>query len=420
MKTIAILGMGNRGHIYAYHFTKAGAKIVAVCDLNESVLENVQKKYNVDKSMCFTSDKEFFSKGKIADGLIIATQDRDHYEHALAAIDLKYDILLEKPVSPFYEECKDIYEKAKEKGVLIMVSHVLRYSAYYDRIKKIIDSGEIGDVVSMMQIENVGYWHYSHSYVRGNWRNEEKSGPSILTKTCHDLDMIYYLTGKKALTVSSIGTRKAFVSENKPEGAPKYCLDGCPIAKECPYHVNKVYLYPTLHSLPMMILNKRLITQKPKASMKDFREALKTSPYGRCVYQCDNDVMENQMTELKLEDGVNATLHMAAHSNMCYRHIRISGTKGEIIGNDISGKFSVKIFAGRKYKVRFGALAAASHVGGDKGIAQDFLTLIETRKPTSRLSLIGETLESHVNAFAAEISRKTGKVVDIRKDYYGE
>ncbi len=413
MKTIAIIGLGNRGAMYAMHLSRYGAKIVALCEKNLNLLQQVQNKYNVPAENCFTSDEEFFAKGKLADGIVIATQDRDHYGHCMSAIDVGYDILCEKPVSPLYEECAEIDRRVKEKGILMMVCHVLRYSAYYDKIKQIIDSGVIGDVVSVTQVENVGYWHFSHSYVRGNWRREDETGPSILAKCCHDLDMIYYLTRKKAVLVSSTGSRKLFLPENKPEGAPKYCLDGCPHAKKCPYHVSKIYLKPTRYTIPYMITNKRLITQKAKSSMKDFKKALKTSPYGRCVYECDNDVMENQTVQLKLEDGVNATLTMTAFSNSCYRHTRISGTKGEILGNDIAGKFKVNVFAGKRKKIRFGLLQLLSHLGGDVEISKEFIELLKTRKPSKRASLMAETMESHINAFAAEESRKTGKTIKI-------
>lgn len=413
MKTIAIIGLGNRGSLYARHLKKHGAKIVALCEKNPELLKNVQKKCDVPEENCFTSDVEFFTKGRLADGIVIATQDRDHYGHCLSAIDLGYDILCEKPVSPIYEQCVEIDRKVKEKGVLMMVCHVLRYSKYFDKIKQIIDSGVIGDVVGVTQIENVGYWHFAHSYVRGNWRREDETGPSILAKCCHDLDMIYYLTQKNAISVASTGSRKVFLPENKPEDSPKYCLDGCPHAKTCPYHVSKIYLKPTRYTLPLMIVNKRLITQKGNASMKDFKEALKTSPYGRCVYDCDNDVIENQTVQLKLEDGVNATLTMTAFSNMSYRHTRISGTKGEILGNDISGKFKVNVFSGKRKKVKFGLSNLLSHLGGDIEMCKEFIELLETKKPSKRASLMSETMESHVNAFAAEESRKTGKTIDI-------
>lgn len=420
MKTIAILGMGSRGHIYAQHLTALGAKISAICEINENILNGARDQYGVDPNNCFTKEEDFFKKGKLADAIVIATQDRDHFRHCMASIDLGYDMLCEKPVSPVYEECKKISDAVNEKGLLMMVAHVLRYSMYYDKIKQIIDSGEIGDVASYHQVENVGYWHFSHSFVRGNWRNEAETGPTILTKTCHDLDIIYYMTGKKALSVSSFGSRKSFIPENKPEGAPKYCLDGCPADKECPYSVNKIYLKTTRHSIPLLgkgISGKRQITGLANPTKKDFAEALKTSPYGRCVYQCDNDVMDNQVVILNLEDGVNASLVLTAQTNKCYRHIRISGTKGEIIATDNEPYFKVNLFAGRKYRVWFNLAGAGGHVGGDMGICKDFLYLLETGKTTPRLSLMSQTMESHTNAFAAEVSRKTGRTVVLAEEF---
>jgi predicted dehydrogenase len=259
----------------------------------------------------------------------------------------------------------------------------------------------------------VGYYHFAHSYVRGNWRREDETGPSILAKCCHDLDMIYYLTGKKAKTVYSAGYRKAFMPENAPEGAPSHCLSGCPIEKTCPYHVDRIYLTPKRHSFPFFFIRRRLICERPGASRKEFKDKLRTSPYGRCVYKCDNDVMENQVVSLKLEGDIPATLTMTCHTNRVYRHTRISGTKGEIVGE--GGKFKLNIFAGPKKTYRFSLLEAIGHASGDRNIIKDFLKLLRTNEIAPKLSLMKDTMESHLVAFAAEESRKTGKIIEMPK-----
>lgn len=411
MIKIAVIGLGNRGFMYAQHFVKQGAEIVSVCEKKPILLSTGAKALGVSPDKAFADEKDFFAQGKIADAMIIATQDRDHYGHAKQALELGYHILCEKPVSPVKEQCEELDKLARDKNLHMVVCHVLRYTKYYSAIKEIIDSGVIGELTNLNLIENIGYFHFAHSYVRGNWRKEAETGPSILAKCCHDLDMVYYLTGKKALKVYSVGSRKAFLPENAPEGAPSHCLSGCPEEKTCPYHVHKIYLAPTAHSFPLMIMHKRIICEKPKASMHEFKEILKTSRFGRCVYKCDNDVIENQVVSLKLENDINATLTMTAHTNKCFRHTRICGTKGEIIGEE--GKFRVNIFAGKKKTYSFGILESIGHLSGDAGITRDFLKLLETGELTSRVSLMSETMESHLNAFAAEESRKTGKEIEM-------
>ncbi|HOB63863.1 MAG: Gfo/Idh/MocA family oxidoreductase [Clostridiales bacterium] len=409
MLKVAILGLGNRGRIYAYQLSKnKDARIVALCEKNADVLEAKRQDFGVPKSAAFTSDEEFFAAGKLADAVVIATQDRDHYGHAMKALEVGYHILLEKPVSPVLEECHTLYKTAKEKNLHVVVCHVLRYAPFYNKIKEVIDSGAIGDIVGINQTENVGYWHYSHSYVRGNWRKESETSPSILAKCCHDLDIIYYFTGKKCVSVNSYGSRKLFLPENAPEGSTPYCLDGCPHRKECPYDVLKIYYGVTRYTIPYMIVNKLLITKKAGASLKEFREVLKTSPYGRCVYRCDNDVMENQVVNMNLENNITATLTMTAFSKQCFRRIHIYGTKGEIFGNDKDGKFRLSIFGGPNKKVKVGFAGVAGHLGGDRMIIKDFVDFLDKGVKNPRLSLLETTLESHTTALLAEESRKAG------------
>ncbi|MDR3292574.1 MAG: Gfo/Idh/MocA family oxidoreductase [Clostridiales bacterium] len=412
---IAIIGMGNRGRRYAYQIGQnPNAEITAVCEKNPAHLYAAAERYGVKKENAFLSDTEFFKRGKLADALVIATQDRDHYGHAIAALNAGYQLLLEKPVSPIPSECEEIAALAHEKNLQVVVCHVLRYSAFYDTIKRVIDSGAIGEILSINDIENVGYWHFSHSYVRGNWRNESETGPSILAKCCHDLDIIYYFSGKKCQEVFSSGSRKLFLRENAPDGATDYCLAPCPHRKTCAYDVKKIYYGITRHTIPKMGVHIKVITGMAKPKLKDLKEVLKTSPYGRCVYKCDNDVMENQNVALCLDGGVSANLTMTAFSRGCFRRLCISGTKGEIIGIDGEGKFRLNIFGGVSKTVKVSSGGIFGHLGGDRMIVSDFIEFLRTGIAPARLSAIDVTLESHRIAFAAEESRKTGKAVKLK------
>ncbi|MDR3264081.1 MAG: Gfo/Idh/MocA family oxidoreductase [Clostridiales bacterium] len=414
MIKIAIIGMGNRGRRYAAQISKnPDAEITAICEKNPSHLYAAAQKYGVSRENAFLSDTEFFEKGRLADALVIATQDRDHYGHAVAALKLGYQLLIEKPVSPVLSECEEIAALADEKSLRVVVCHVLRYSSFYDTVKRVIDAGEIGDVVSVNDTENVGYWHFCHSYVRGNWRNESETGPSILAKCCHDLDIIHYFTGNKCQEVFSSGSRKLFLKDNAPEGAADYCLAPCPHQKTCPYDAKKIYYGITRYTIPKMGVHIKVVTGKANPKIKDLKDVLKTSPYGRCVYKCDNDVMENQNVALRLENGVNANLTMTAFSKGCFRRLHICGTKGEIIGIDSRGKFRLNVFGGPSKTIKVSSGGVFGHLGGDRMIVSDFIDLLRTGKPSTRLSLIAVTLESHRIAFAAEESRKSGKSVSL-------
>ena len=411
MLTVAIIGLGNRGRIYAHNFTALGAKVVAICEKNPGMLAYIRNKYGIAENMAFTDEKDFFAAGKLADALVVSTQDRDHYRHAVAGLNLGYHLLCEKPVSPHLSECEELERLSREKGLNMVVCHVLRYAPFYDKIKQVIDSGAIVEITNINQTENVGYWHFSHSYVRGNWRREDETGPSILAKCCHDLDLFYYYTGTPCDRVYSVGERRVFLHENRPEGATDRCMDGCPHAKTCPYEVTKLYYKPTLKTIPWLIGHVKVVTAKGNPTKKDIIEALKTSPYGRCVYACDNDVMENQVVSCKM-GKVNATLTMTAQSARCFRRVHIMGTNGEISGQDSSAKFKLNIWGELPKTVHVNR--GIGHLGGDKGIVKDFIHLMETGKLTPRISTMDKTIMSHKMAFAAEESRKTGQSVEIK------
>ncbi len=415
MKTVAVIGLGNRGAMYARRINAQGGKVVAVCDINASVLKHVGDKLGISEDMRFKSTDELFARGKLADAIVVASQDRDHYGHAKQALLLGYHVLCEKPVSPIKEECLELVKIAEEKNLYMVVCHVLRYAGFYDTIKRVIDSGAIGEITNVQQTENVGYWHFSHSYVRGNWRREDETTPSILAKCCHDLDMLYYYIGKKCISVSSHGSRRIFLPENAPEGATARCLDGCPHAKTCPYYAPRFYYEFTLRSIPIYLNRASLVTGIGNPTRQQVKEALATySPYGRCVYKCDNDVMENQTVLCKFEGDVNATLTMNASSRGCFRRVHITGTKGEIFGKDIAGKFRLNVWGKRSKTVK--ANVGQGHLGGDSGIVHDFLELLETGKANPRVSFMSETVMSHLMGFGAEESRKNGgKVVFLEE-----
>lgn len=246
MVTIAVLGYGGRGKIYALTAKEMhnDFKIVSVCDTNKEKLAVAKSIHNLSDDMLFDNTQDFFSKGKIADCLFVCTQDQQHFEHSMKALDLGYDLLLEKPITPNIEQTVAIEQKAVEMGRKIVVCHVLRYTQFYKRIKETMDSGVIGDIIAIEMKENVGYWHQAHSFVRGDWKKCSESAPMILAKCCHDLDIAVFLTGSECKKLSSFGKLHHFKKENAPKGSTLRCLDGCKAKESCPYDVEKIYLKP--------------------------------------------------------------------------------------------------------------------------------------------------------------------------------
>ncbi len=411
--TIAIAGLGSRGRT-AYGAIlldmKDRAQVVAVADFDKKRTELAQKEHNVKSENVFLSVEEMLSKERLADAVLICTQDRDHVRHALMALDKGYDILLEKPVSPDLNELKTLVKKSKETGKKVLVCHVLRYTPFFQIIKKAIDSGRIGKIATVQALENVRYWHQAHSFVRGNWRRKDETSPMILAKCCHDLDYLIWLCGQRCKSVSSYGSLSYFKAECAPEGAALRCLDGCKAKANCPYDAEKIYLTNketgVLHGnvdWPADVLS-----ETPTA--ETIRLAIEKGPYGRCVFHCDNDVVDNQIVAMEMEDGTTVTLTMSAFTSIGGRTIKVMGTLGDIQGdmhdNIIKitefGKESEIIDLGREEK------DFAGHGGGDQMLIEEFVSLLEGGEVNNTVTTLEVSVESHLVALAAEESRLEG------------
>ena len=186
MTKVVILGYGGRGRNYALLCknvaNKSSFEIVAVIDTSKDKLGLAKKELNLPDEMLFENLDDFCKLPKMADYMFICTQDKQHHEHAIKALNCGYNLLLEKPIATTLEDCVDIAKVANEKGLKVDVCHVLRYSGYYEKIKEVMDSGVLGKIISIEQVENVAYWHQAHSFVRGDWKNSEESTPMILAK----------------------------------------------------------------------------------------------------------------------------------------------------------------------------------------------------------------------------------------------
>lgn len=418
-KSISVIGLGNRGTEYmGFIKTMHGRKayIHSLCDIRQQALDDFAPAFDVPKYRQYLSTEEFFSKGVVSDALIIATQDASHYEITKKALETGYKyILLEKPVSGNESEYKELRDLAKEKKAILIVCHVLRYSNYYRKIKKIIESGKIGDIVSINHTENVGYFHFAHSFVRGNWRDEFTSTPSILAKCCHDLDLISWFVDSPCISVSSVGEVGHFKKENAPAGATPYCTGGCKAKKNCPYDAEALYITDPFYKAKFIKYMGRTLTGKAKNSKADIRKAIDCGDYGRCVYMCDNNVCDHQLVTMKFENGAVATLEMTAFSDKMFRQSHIVGTKGELIG--YGAKLEMRIFGGEHHSVFTGSPGFTGHVEGDIRTISNFIKIICGEKTDLKdVTTIEATVASHDMALAAEKSRKNGGVPVLLKE----
>lgn len=407
--TMVIAGLGGRGHdIYSNYGLEHPDEIevVAIADSRPDRLKIAQKEWNIPADRCFTTAEELFAQEKMADCAVIATQDQQHVAHSECALKAGYHLLLEKPVAVDIEGCLTVLRFAKQYKRHVVVCHVLRYTPFYNAIKKMIEEGRIGEVVTIQAMENVGYWHHAHSYVRGNWRRADESSPMILAKCCHDMDILIWLTGKRARFVSSYGNNYLFHEKKAPKGSAERCCD-CSVRSDCPYDAMRYYLESNRTSVRAGRVHWPINVLNPNPTPENIEEALRTGPYGRCVYHCDNDVVDHQVVNIELDDGVTINFTMSAFTESCYRTIKVMGTKGCIEGNMDLSKLVWHDFFGNHQEIDLQVTdgSMAGHGGGDTVMIKEFIDLLASGKDDDMLSSIEHSIESHLVALLSEESR---------------
>lgn len=413
-----LIGAGGRGIGYSEIMANSPEKfeIIAVAEPNDSRRNYIKNLYNLPDEMCFTDYPSLIKLGKIADFAILATMDREHFEPAIELINLKYDILLEKPIAPTPQECVDITRAAKENNVKVVICTVLRYTPIFITIKNLIDSGKIGKVVSINHEENVGNIHQSHSFVRGKWCNEGRSSNMLLQKTCHDFDIIQWLLGKKCKSVQSFGGLSYFVKENAPEGAPDYCIDNCPYEKDCRFSSLKVYLHNTGFTSKWF---RGACASAANPTDEQVEKAIRETQYGKCVFKCDNDVVDHQTVNMLFEDNITVTFSMNAF-NKGGRVMHIYGTEGEIKA-DMNGEEPIKIYnfnTDTEESIDYSQAITGipdGHGGGDEGIIKTLYDYITGDYDGKSVPTIEESCYNHLITFAAEESRLTNKIIDVEE-----
>lgn len=416
--SLILIGGGDRGSSYLkfLQINPECFKVVALAEPVKEKREYLQDLYNVPESLCFESYEEVLNMPKFADIVMICTQDKMHFEPAMKAIDKKYDLLLEKPIAPTANECIEISQAARNNGVKVLVCHVLRYTPFYKCIKRIIRSGKLGDVVNINHIEGVGNVHMSHSFVRGNWRKADESAPMILAKCCHDTDLIQWLLDEPCTKVQSFGSLAHFCSENIPENATNRCTDGCPYQDSCFYYAPALYKIDTAEVQHF----RAIAANKFNPTDEEVDEILKISPYGRCVYCCDNDVVDHQIVNMQFGNNKHATLSMSAF-NKGGRKTTFMGTKGELYADMENQQVEFYDFATmRKTNLytpdsEFDQSIAGGHGGGDSGIMQDLYEYIANNNPSDSISDISVSCMNHLICFAAEESRINNTVIDMNE-----
>lgn len=404
--TAITLGAGARGNTYGGYALKypERLKIVGVAEPVPERNQRFAEKHGISADNRFTTWEEVFKKPKLADAVIITTPDDLHFGPCMKALDMGYDILLEKPIAPTEKECRAILQKSKKTGRIVAVCHVLRYAPYFIKLREIIQSGVLGKVVSMQHFEPIEHIHMSHSYVRGNWHNSKKTTPIILAKSCHDLDIMRWLLDKPSRKIQAFGSLDWFTRENAPEGITARCTDGCPHEAKCPYSALKIYhrqrSWTYVFDLP-----------KEKEKQGDYiLEKLKTTNYGRCVYRMENDQPDHYTANILFKDNVTASFSMEAFTSYAGRRTRIMGSLGDITGDMTSFTYT-DFLTGEKTEWKN---ESDGHGGGDWRLVDDWVEAVSKQDPSLLSSTIEASIESHIMGFCAEKSRERSTVVGVK------
>ncbi|PSK92383.1 oxidoreductase family protein [Murinocardiopsis flavida] len=410
---VLIVGAGSRGSGYAEWIREHPevAEVVGVAEPRAEYREPLADAHGVSPERRFADWRDAAAAARFADAALVCTLDDAHLEPSLALADRGYHLLVEKPLAQTRADCAAIVAAAQRNNVLLGVCHVLRYAPYTRLLKEIIDSGRIGDIVSVNHLEPVGFWHQAHSYVRGNWRRTADTAPMLLAKSCHDLDWLRHIIGGDAERVSSFGSLRHFRPENAPAGAAQRCLD-CPVEHDCAYSAPRIYgrfLAEGRTGWPLDVLT-------PKPTEDTVLAALRDGPYGRCVYHSDNDVVDHQVVSLEFSGGTTATFTMTAFNRARPRETALFGTRGELFCDGAT----IKVYDFRTDSTETISVAAANdgqidtgHGGGDAGLLASFLPAVAANDPAMVATSGADALRSHELVFAAEEARLTGSVVHL-------
>lgn len=441
-KRIAILGVGGRGsQAYGNYLIEhpERARVTAIADADPDRLASFGSRAGVPAAGRYPSWEDLVADAGPGDfdAVVIALPDHLHVDPVLACVAKGWPLLLEKPIAPSETELERLRAGLAGQDASITVCHVLRRTPFWTTVKEVLHAGLLGDLATIQLEENIGFWHFAHSYVRGNWRNEATSSPMSLAKTCHDFDLIRWLVGEAPDEVSSVGDLLHFRAEQAPEGAPRRCTDGCPVAQECPFYAPRYYVdaLADQHGWPVALLG-------ADTSRRGRLEALATGPYGRCVYHCDNDVADHQQTLLRFPSGVTATLTTSAFTGMNTRTVRFTGSRGMLTGRMDSGELRLDLFTPTPELPEIPGMPSAptgsdgplqhpvlewsatppsdgtdyaSHGGGDAGLMKAFLDGLDDRHGGrgEDATTLEASLDSHLMAFAAERSRHQHRIVEL-------
>ena len=416
-----IIGAGNRSIEYASY---AGEhpdelKIVGIAEPDDIRRRKASEMFEIPRERCFQSAEKLAQFPVFADAAINGTMDPYHVPTTLPLLEAGYDVLLEKPMAPNEKEMSKLLETVNKTGRKVVICHVLRYAPFYAEIYKNVVRGEIGEIIAIHTSENVSYHHMAAGFIRGKW-NKREVNPMLLAKCCHDMDLFAWFKSSIApIRVSSFGSLMYFRPEKAPSGSGTRCLVDCRIEESCPYSAKKNYIEQDLWRSYAWECLEHILNPTIEQKLESLR---KDNPFGRCVWRCDNDVVDHQSVIVEFEDGAVATHDMIGGVARPCRKIHICGTKGEIQGTMEDGWFVIHkpdARAGHEYSETKSEINISEdmHGGGDMRLVQDFIRVVRDQRPSVSTTDIMDSVRGHQIAYAADYAMNEKRVIDIACDY---
>lgn len=420
--TAVVVGAGHRSVVYASYALKhpKQLRIVGVVDPNEQRARQLADQHGFGMDRWYRSSEDLVRQGKIADAAINGTMDKLHVPTTLPLLRAGYDVLLEKPVATSAADVKRLLKAARQHKRTVMVCHVLRYAPFYAAIRQRVARGEVGEILSIRTTEHVSFHHMATAFIRGKWASHKQCGSSMLMSKCsHDLDILMWMkSGVAPRSVSSFGSLMYFRPEHAPKGAGKRCLKDCRIERKCPYSAKTMYVDRAFWKFYAWETVEHLGPLSKAQQLKSLRE---DNPYGRCVWHCDNDVVDHQVVSIEFEDGSTVSHNMIGGTAKPFRQIHIIGTAGEIEGELETGVFYVRHanlrgshgrqeYTQETVDVNVGEDA---HGGGDLRLVEDFVRVLRGQKPSLSTTHLEDSIYGALVGFAADKARLTHRVVHV-------
>lgn len=416
--TTIIVGAGHRGVGYG-SYSEAHPdelQVVGVADPDPVRRRRTQERFGFPDENCFETAEQLASRPQLADTVINGTMDADHVPTTLPLLERGYDVLLEKPICPTRDELMELLHTVRRTGRNVLVGHVLRHAPFYAEVRRRVAEGEIGEIINVNTTERVSYHHMAVGFVRGKWNQKATSNPILMAKCCHDLDLIAWMkSGIRPLRVSSLGSLMHFRPEKAPKGSGTRCLVDCQIEADCPYSARKHYLEQKLWGTYAW----HCLEYLGEPTEEDKIKSLKTdNPHGRCMWACDNDVVDHQSVIIEFADGCIGNHSLMTGTAKPCRTIHLVGTKGELEGSVEDGSFVMR-FADARPNCEYIEtpvdlnVSMDMHGGGDMRLVQDFVRVVRGEQPSLSTTQLEDSIYGHLIGFAADDAMEQKQVIAL-------